>query len=151
MGLKGSGDNSEMTKRALANILRGEDLKLTANDINSKSVASVMVTAQLPAFARVGTKIDVTVSVGSPQNPRRPAWVHLWAVDEGILLTTAYKTPDPMKYFFAKRRLGVATSDMFARLLPDHRRPKSMARIGAGSDEDFAEVDSLRRYIGGKT
>ncbi|KKL19568.1 hypothetical protein LCGC14_2464140, partial [marine sediment metagenome] len=62
VGLNGTGDSSEMTKRAVANILRRDGLNLTPNDISSNSVASVMVTAQLPPFARVGTKIDVTVS-----------------------------------------------------------------------------------------
>lgn len=61
----------------------------------------------------------------------RPAPVaHLWAVDEGILLTTAHATPDPHGYFFALRRGSIRTTDLFADLLPDHERAAGIARIG---------------------
>jgi len=66
VGLNGSGDSSEASKRALANILRRTGLVLNPDDISTKNIASVMVTAELPPFARAGSKIDVTVStIGS--------------------------------------------------------------------------------------
>lgn len=61
--------------------------------------------------------------------------VHLWAVDEGILMTTAQATPDAHGFFFARRRHAVRMTDLFADLLPDHARPVDMSRIGAGDDE----------------
>jgi len=74
----------------------------------------------------------------------RPAAVaHLWAVDEGILMTTAHQTPDPHGFFFAQRRGSVRLTDGFADLLPDHARPADMSRIGAGGDEEL--VDAMRR------
>ena len=62
--------------------------------------------------------------------------LHLWAVDEGILLTTGYRAPDPLAHFLAPRKLGVRSSDRFGSLLPEYRRPVSMARIGAGDGPD---------------
>ena len=89
-----------------------------------------------------GAKVPVTVQTPSPADPARPPVVHLWAVDEGILLTTAFKTPAPLEHFLARRRLGVASADLYSRLMPDHRRVSSMARIGAGGG---SEMDDLRR------
>jgi len=72
--------------------------------------------------------------------------VHLWAVDEGILLTTRYATPKPLDFFHKPRKPGVLTADLYGELLPDHQRPASMTRIGADrGDDDEHEVDSARR------
>jgi flagellar P-ring protein precursor FlgI len=65
VGLNGSGDtlsSNVFTKQSLIGML--ERLGVNANDasLDSKNVAAVMVTGQLPAFARQGAKIDVSVS-----------------------------------------------------------------------------------------
>lgn len=62
VGLNGTGDDSEVSRRALANILRRSGLVLKPEDLNSKNIASVVVTAELAPFARKGSKIDITVS-----------------------------------------------------------------------------------------
>lgn len=67
--------------------------------------------------------------------------VHLWAVDEGILATSGFVTPDPHAHFFAARKNDVISSDVFSRLLPDHRRPANLQRIGG----DAGGVGTLRR------
>lgn len=94
-----------------------------------------------PTNAKPGETIRVTVETSSPTDPNRPTLVHLWAVDEGILLTTFYQTPNPYGFFLGPRRPGVSTADIFLRLLPDFKRPEGTVRIGA---DDF-ELDSLRR------
>lgn len=76
-----------------------------------------------------------TVRAAPPSNPDHPPVVHLWAVDDGILMTTAFQSPDPLNYYFSPRALTVESSDLFASLLPDLKRPKSMQRIGAAEDE----------------
>ena len=93
---------------------------------------------------------DARVAV--PDNadvPKKSAPViHLWAVDEGILLTTRYATPKPLEFFHKPRRLGVTSADVYSHLLPDHLRPASMTRIGADKGDGEAsdnEVDGLRR------
>jgi flagellar P-ring protein precursor FlgI len=65
VGLNGSGDtlsSNVFTKQSLIGML--ERLGVNANDasLDAKNVAAVMVTGQLPAFARQGAKIDVSVS-----------------------------------------------------------------------------------------
>lgn len=64
VGLEGSGDggSSAFTLQSLANMLQTMNIKVDPNDISSKNVAAVVVTASLPAFSRQGDKIDLTVS-----------------------------------------------------------------------------------------
>ncbi len=50
IGLNGTGDNSEASKRAMTNILRRSGLVLDPSDLSSKNIASVLVTAELPPF-----------------------------------------------------------------------------------------------------
>ena len=45
------------------------------------------------------------------------AYVTLAAVDEGILQLTDFKSPDPVDYYFGKRRLGVLMRDDYGRLI----------------------------------
>jgi alpha-2-macroglobulin len=97
--------------------------------------------------ARPGETVKVTVETGgAPANPERPAIVHLWAVDEGILLTAGYRTPDAEAFFLNPRSPGLSTSDLFFALLPDYKRPEGMTRIGAdGGEEQAFSIDRLRR------
>lgn len=64
IGLNGSGDKSgsKFTMQSIANMLESVNVKLSSNDIKSKNVAAVLVTAKLPAFAKQGDKLDVLVS-----------------------------------------------------------------------------------------
>jgi len=63
MGLAGDGDKDPIyTKQAFANMLQRHGLNVPASAMSSKNVALVMVTADIPAFAKPGTRLDVTVS-----------------------------------------------------------------------------------------
>ena len=64
VGLEGSGDSNRVifTARALANMLEHFGITVPADALRADNVAAVMVTAELPAEAEVGTKLDVTVS-----------------------------------------------------------------------------------------
>lgn len=63
VGLAGQGDSlSPMTVNAVANSLRRFGLSVDPDDIKSDNVAAVIVTANIPPFAREGTRIDVTIS-----------------------------------------------------------------------------------------
>jgi flagellar P-ring protein precursor FlgI len=66
VGLNGSGDtlsNSPYTKESLVSMLERMGVSIRDGKIPSgKNVGAVMVTANLPPFARHGTKIDVSVS-----------------------------------------------------------------------------------------
>ena len=64
VGLAGSGDSnrSKSTIQSIKNTLENFDLIVSTNDIASRNVAAVMVTASLPPFAQAGDKLDVQVS-----------------------------------------------------------------------------------------
>ncbi len=70
-GLAGTGDSprNQATRQSLANMLSRFDLTVSSDDVNSRNVAAVMVTASLPAFARPGDALDVTVtSIGDARS-----------------------------------------------------------------------------------
>lgn len=64
-GLAGTGDSSssvDFTAQAIANMLERAGIPTDANDIKVDNFATVMITADLPAFTRSGDRIDITVS-----------------------------------------------------------------------------------------
>ncbi|MCB9060645.1 MAG: flagellar basal body P-ring protein FlgI [Halobacteriovoraceae bacterium] len=62
IGLNGTGDSGgEITNNSLKKMFQKLGLN-PQNEISSKNVAAVVVTANLPPFARTGQKVDVTVS-----------------------------------------------------------------------------------------
>lgn len=64
IGLNGTGDksNSKFTMQAISNMLETMNIKVLPNDIKSKNVAAVIVSAKLPPFSRAGDKIDIYIS-----------------------------------------------------------------------------------------
>jgi len=65
VGLNGTGDsvaNSPYTEEALQNMLERLGVNVSGENFRPKNVAAVLVTGTLPPFARMGSKIDVTVS-----------------------------------------------------------------------------------------
>ncbi len=65
VGLAGTGDSKKSlaTNKAVANLMTRMGIKSGPEDVLSQSVAAVIVTAELPAFARNGDRFDVKVSV----------------------------------------------------------------------------------------
>jgi flagellar P-ring protein FlgI len=71
VGLNGTGDGkkSVFTIQSMASMLEKMGVTVNPEDIRVKNVAAVMVTADLPAFAKSGTRIDALVnSIGDAQN-----------------------------------------------------------------------------------
>jgi len=65
VGLNGTGDSlsdGHFTKQSLLSMLERLGVKPTEDGLSSDNTAAVMVTATLPAFARQGTRLDVTIS-----------------------------------------------------------------------------------------
>ncbi|MFH1058697.1 MAG: flagellar basal body P-ring protein FlgI [Pseudomonadota bacterium] len=63
VGLNGTGDKSAaFTTQGLSNMLNRMGVRVQASDIKVKNVAAVMVTADLPPYARLGQRLDVTLS-----------------------------------------------------------------------------------------
>jgi flagellar P-ring protein FlgI len=63
VGLAGDGDSNALTTlRSVANILERNGLKIDPTVIKAKNAAAVMITADIAAFLKPGSRIDVTVS-----------------------------------------------------------------------------------------
>ncbi len=65
VGLAGTGDslrNAPFTRQSLAAMLERLGVNASDGNLNTRNVAAVMVTANLPAFASQGSRIDVSVS-----------------------------------------------------------------------------------------
>ena len=97
VGLKGSGDSkSEFTNKSVSRMLDKLGIKMDGKELASKNVAAVVITAELPAFARAGNEIDITVnSIGDAtslsggtlvQSPLRAANNEIYAVAQGAIL-----------------------------------------------------------------
>jgi flagellar P-ring protein precursor FlgI len=92
VGLPGTGDKSKFTMQSLQNLLRNSYVKIPTSSINSKNIATVMVTATLPAFARQGDKIKINVSsIGDAKS-----------INSGELLLTQLKAVDGKVYGLAQ-------------------------------------------------
>ena len=56
-GLAGTGDSTAFTNKTMQNFLQSFGLSTATNDVKTKNVAAVVVTASLPAFAHSGDNI----------------------------------------------------------------------------------------------
>ena len=98
-GLSGSGDSprSVVTQRALANTLSRLGVNVSPDQVQSRNVAAVMVTATLPPSANIGDRIDVMVSsIGDAHS-----------LVGGTLLMTPLYGPNQRSYALAQGPLVV--------------------------------------------
>lgn len=97
IGLKGTGDGkNEFTSKSMVRMLDKLGVKLESQDLQSKNVAAVIVTATLPAFAKAGNHMDITVSsIGEAsslqggtllQTPLRAGNEQVYAVAQGTVV-----------------------------------------------------------------
>lgn len=98
-GLAGTGDSpsNKTTRQAMANVYSQFDLTVAPEQVQSRNVAVVMVSAMLPPFARPGDAVDVVVtSAGDARS-----------LVGGNLLATALKAPNGKIYALAQGPLSV--------------------------------------------
>ncbi|MBL8269960.1 alpha-2-macroglobulin, partial [Steroidobacter sp.] len=86
------------------------------------------VTVEAPTLVKPGQ--DLTFRYRTEQ----PSRLVLFAVDEGILQVAAYKTPDPLGYFFQKRALEVSTTQILDLILPEFRQLGLAAAPGGDAE-----------------
>jgi flagellar P-ring protein precursor FlgI len=99
-GLNGTGDtlqNSPFTRQALQTILERLGVNTRGANVNTKDIAAVMVTANLPPFAAQGSKLDVTVSAMGDAK----------SLQGGTLLATPLLAADGEVYALAQGPLAV--------------------------------------------
>ena len=93
----GDGTTSVFTLQSIANMLKAMNIDMDPNDIKSKNVAAVVVTAKLPSFSRQGDTLDVTVSaIGDAKS-----------IEGGTLLMTPLKGVDGKIYALAQGSLSI--------------------------------------------
>lgn len=84
-----------------------------------------------PTEVRPGAALTMRVT------PAEASRVAVLAVDEGILQVARYRNPDPLGYFFQKRRLEVETRQILDLILPEFRQFQAAAP-GGDADAGFA-------------
>ncbi|MEM7239264.1 MAG: flagellar basal body P-ring protein FlgI [Pseudomonadota bacterium] len=143
VGLAGTGDglrNSPFTEEALVNLLERLGINVTGERFRPKNVAAVLVTAELPAFARAGSRVDVTVSaIGDATSllggtlimtPMNAADGQIYAVAQGSIIAGGIFAEGDA----ASTTLGVPT----AGVIPDG------GRVELEIDFELANLETLR-------
>ena len=137
VGLDGSGDQTTQTPftvQSIVNMLGNMGVSLPpGTNLQLKNVAAVMVTANLPPFARPGQRIDVTVSsMGNAKSLRG-----------GTLVMTPLKGADGQVYAMAQGNMlvgGAGASSGGASQTINHL---SAGRIPGGATVERAVATSL--------
>ncbi|WP_424966287.1 MULTISPECIES: flagellar basal body P-ring protein FlgI [unclassified Dinoroseobacter] len=143
VGLNGTGDgirNAPFTEEILGNILERLGVNVSGEQFRPKNVAAVIVTAELPPFARAGSQIDVTVSaIGDAKSllggtlimtPMNAADGEIYAVAQGTIIAGGESARGGNEEIVT----GVPT----AGVIP------SGARVEREVDFEFGELTSLR-------
>ncbi|MCK9223672.1 MAG: flagellar basal body P-ring protein FlgI [Candidatus Muirbacterium halophilum] len=96
-GLDGTGDKNKLAINTAINFLNNFGIVTNNQDFTTKNIAAVVVTATLPAFARSGDKLDVTISsIGDAKN-----------LQGGVLFQTPLVGADKKVYCVAAGQVSI--------------------------------------------
>ncbi len=126
-GLNGNGDSStsSLLRTSLSSLVASFGVTVAPADVRSRNAAVVMVSAELPPFARAGDTIDVTVSsIGDARD-----------LDGGILLQANLQAANGRAYAVAQGR--VMTS----------QDPAASKTVGTISDGAIVEQDVVSQFV----
>ncbi len=143
VGLNGTGDtlrNAPFTQQSLIGMLERLGVNTRGTTLKTANVAAVMVSANLPAFATQGTRIDVTVSaLGDASN-----------LQGGVLLVTPLMGADGEVYAVAQGSLAtggfaaVGEAASVTRGVPTNARIANGAIVERELDFRLADLRTLR-------
>jgi flagellar P-ring protein precursor FlgI len=126
VGLEGTGDRqkTEFTVQALTNLLQDYRIRVRPEEVRVKNVAAVIVTAEIPAFAQTGTRLDaVASSIGDAQS-----------LSGGTLLLTPLRGADGQVYAVAQGPVslggGFSANGIGARVTKNHQ---TVGRVTGGA------------------
>lgn len=114
VGLNGTGDSrrASFTIQSVVSMLRRFGITVTDENLRTRNVAAVMVTATIPSFAKEGTTIDVIVSsIGDATS-----------LHGGSLLMTPLVGQDGLVYAVAQGPLSVGGFDVRTATGTEYRR-----------------------------
>lgn len=142
VGLNGTGDgkDSQFTFQSLASLLERMGVTVDPKNVEKiQNVAAVMVSADLPAFAKAGSRIDVTVSsIGDAES-----------LTGGTLLVTPLKGADGKVYAVAQGPVSTGGFSVSGKSAKITKNFPTVGRIVAGGIIEneipygFAGKDSL--------
>jgi len=126
-GLNGKGDSqsSALLRNSLASLVSSFGVTVAPADVRTKNTAVVMVSAELPAFARVGDRLDVDVSsIGDARD-----------LDQGILLQANLQAANGQVYAVAQGKV-LTTLD-----------PNGSRTVGAISEGAIVEKEVVSQFV----
>jgi flagellar P-ring protein precursor FlgI len=141
VGLADTGDKAKPSQQMLASLLSASGVVISPRDIAGGSIAVVVVTAELGAFARKGSRIDVDVSaVGDAES-----------LQGGMLLPTLLKGLDEQVYAVGQGPVSIggwAASGDRASITRNHQ---TVGRIPGGAIVEREEIATFVEHIAGHT
>lgn len=134
VGLDGTGDSTPFTIQSTISMMKQMGVNLPAGtSVQTKNVASVIITSSLPAFAQPGQTLDVTVSsMGSAKSLRG-----------GTLLMTPLKGADGQIYAMAQGNLVVGGVGASANGSETQINHLSVGRISDGATVERAIPNTI--------
>ncbi len=145
IGLNGTGDTQDapFTTTSLINMMERMGVAVDQEKIKPKNVASVMVTANLPATAKAGSPLDITVSsIGNSKS-----------LSGGVLLQTTLKGIDGNVYALAQGSLIVGGFSVGGEATSIQQNTPTVATIPSGATVErevpfeFNDQESLTLHM----
>ncbi|KKJ76509.1 flagellar basal body P-ring biosynthesis protein FlgA [Kiloniella litopenaei] len=143
VGLNGTGDDIDdavFTRESLIGVLQRLGVNARDNDLDTDNVAAVMITANLPPFARQGTRIDMTVSaIGTAES-----------LQGGTLLVTPLMGADGEVYAVGQGPIAIngfsagGNAETITRGVPTVGRISNGAIVEREIDFDLKELQSVK-------
>ena len=133
IGLKGTGDSGgEITSTSMKKMLQSLGMN-PKNEVVSKNVAAVIVTAKLPPFPRVGQNIDVNIaSIGDASS-----------LAGGTLIVTPLKAGDGQVYAVAHGQVSIGGIEKPTKISTSGRIPNG-ATIEKELGAEFNNKQAIR-------
>ena len=99
------------------------------------SPRTLQVQMQVPDKVTPRQKVEIPVTLSNLSGTS--AYLTVAAVDEGILTLTDFESPDPVDFFFGKKRLQVELRDLYGQLIDG--KSGRRGQIREGGDGDLAQ------------
>ncbi len=141
VGLAGTGDRPAsrrgaiFTVQSISNMLERFGITVPREDLRTRNVAAVMVTAQIPPFSHVGAKFDVVVSsLGDATS-----------LEGGVLLMTPLRDPSGTVYAMAQGPLSVGGYNV--ETTSGERLKKNHSLVGRIPDGGYLQIEPPNQDI----
>jgi uncharacterized protein YfaS (alpha-2-macroglobulin family) len=96
------------------------------------SPRTIQVQMQVPDKVLPRQKVEIPVTLSNLSGAT--AYLTVAAVDEGILTLTDFESPDPVDYFFGKKRLQVELRDLYGQLIDGKNGRRGQIREGGDGE-----------------